>query len=360
MFAVGDEWVVSRSDERSGEEAQGAIRRRDFICSTTLGAFSPRMPTVKAPPSTTDVVGEELYTSVEALEESTERSGYSLYTTNPAEFIPAQITRFAAAQRLLLTCRTLSAQRRLYRIIAHNAGFIAIRMIDIADSVDTFDWFRMAEQAAQQAEDVFVAAWVAGHWSDACVCYGRSLGRALKSARTAQEMGGAGANPAATFGFLVEAGIHARLGRRRETLEAVHRADLMFDLIPDEAAIEDGVRVPEYFLRWHQSNALTAIGEKEWADRLRRRTLELPFATKDLVGRALLDLDEASLLLGAGELDRACHAITMMWESLPREFRVGQVPRRIAEILHGLRPAEAATRDVGMLREYLRATTDQV
>ena len=67
----------------------------------------------------------------------------------------------------------------------------------------------------------------------------------------------------------------------------------MFTALPDAAAVADGIRIPEYFLRWHQSNALSTVGEGRPAGPLRARARELPMAAADVVGRKLLDLDGA-------------------------------------------------------------------
>ena len=341
------------------QEVGGDVRRREFLQSAAVGvlAISARPGSGSSPASGLgNTAAAQGTATVDALEMSVERSGYDLYTSDPADFIPSRLIDIAAVQRLLLLGQTLDVQRKLNRVLAKNAGFIGIRLVDIAELEETFNWFRTARQAVRQAGDVSTEAWLAGHLCDAHACYGHSIVRGLDSARAAQTLGGTRPNSAAVFGFLAEAGVQARLGRRRETIEAVVRSDKMFAALPADATVEDGMRVPEYFLRWHQSNALSVIGERQLADPLRERTLELPFSARDVVGRALLELDEASLLYRSGELEHGCTIITRMWEGLAPGFRTGQIPRRVRQVVEGLSPADLATREVRTLRERLSNT----
>lgn len=68
----------------------------------------------------------------------------------------------------------------------------------------------------------------------------------------------------------------------------------MFARLPSTENVDDGIRVSEYFLHWHQSNACTVINEKRLSDIFRNRALELPFASRDHIGGVPLELDEAS------------------------------------------------------------------
>lgn len=340
-------------------KAEDDVKRRAFLSSSAVSVLAaasglPGSGVDPVPDNRGRSEPEPDLATIGQLEERTEQSGYLLYTTEPADYIPFRMVDIAAAQRLLLTTRSPDAQQRLHRLVAKNAGFTAIRMIDVAPIEDTLNWFRIARGAARQAADPGVEAWIAGHWADSYVCYERVTDQALAAAKAAQIMGGTGPNPAAVYGALIEAGVQARLGRRRETLEAVRRAEGMFTALPPEAIAEDGLHVPEYFLRWHQSNALAAIGEERLADPLRMRTRELPFAEKDVVGRALLDLDQAAGLLRAGEIDRGCGLITESWLELPAEFHTGLTLRRTRQILDTVDTRGADTQEVRTLRERFR------
>lgn len=335
------------------------MKRRAFLRSSAVTVLSAPggLPSPGAVPASDDHSHPEPEPNLAAvgqLEERTEQSGYLLYTTDPADYIPFRTVDIAAVQRLLLTTGSPDIQKRLHRLVAKNAGFIAIRMTDVAPVEDTFNWYRIARRAARQAEDRTVEAWVAGHWADSYVCYEQVTGQALAAVQSAQAMSGSGPTSTAVYGALVEAGVHARHGRRRETLDAIRRADRMFSALPSEAIVEDGLRVWEYVLRWHQSNALAAIGEERLAAPVRTRARELPFAKKDVVGRVLLDFDQAALLLRAGEIDRGCGLIATSWQELPAEFRTGVTLRRTRQILDMVDARGAGTREVRTLREYFR------
>ncbi|MGY2011173.1 hypothetical protein ACW9HJ_28135 [Nocardia gipuzkoensis] len=297
--------------------------------------------------------GKAALTYVSLLEDLTEESGYALYTAAPAEFIPARMVDLGRIEAALLTIRTADIQRRLHRLFAKNAGFIANRLNDIAGAEDTFEWYGIARRAARRAGDVYTEAWVAGHTCHSCSCYGQAVKPSLTAARMAQSAQGNRPNAPAVIGYLAEAGAQARMGRRRETLEAVHNADRMFSSLPEKETVEDGLHISEYFLRWHQSNALTAVGAATSAETFRTRALELPFSRQDRVGRILLHLDNAESLMSSGELEYGCRTIAELWDDLPAEFRTGQIPRRITHILDGVGPAYTASREIKAVRELL-------
>ncbi|WP_156371195.1 hypothetical protein [Nocardia arizonensis] len=338
-----------------------AVNRRHFLSSAAASSvLMSTPPSIAAPGGYEDIVpahGRSMLAYVTLLEELVEESGYSLYTASPAEFVSARMVDLGRVEASLLTVTSSDLQRRLHRVFAKNAGFIAIRLNDVAGMEHTFEWFGIARRAARRADDPAVEAWVAGHICDACTCYGQSFNAGLAAAQMAQAAGGDAPNAAAVFGYLAEAGARARTGSRRAALDAIRKADRMFAALPDSETVADGLHITEYFLRWHQSNALTVIGEQATADILRARALELPFARQDEVGRALLRLDEAELRMGAGDLDAGCSAITSMWEALPAEFRVGQIPRRVLRIIDGVKPAHAQSREIRRLRDWLESST---
>jgi transcriptional regulator with XRE-family HTH domain len=292
--------------------------------------------------------------AIEYFEQRAERSGYDLYTSAPLEFVPARMMDIAGIQRMLLQRQPVGLERRLYRALAKNAGFIGVRLTDVAGVQETFNWFGVARHAARRAQDAEMEAWIAGHLCDAHACYGHSLRQGLDAARVAQLATGSAPNSAALFGYLSEAGVQARLGNRRETLVAVRTAERIFDALPDNMIAADGIRIPEYFLRWHQSNALSIVGEARLADPLRRRALTLSDGNGDLVGRSLLHLDRAALMFSAGEIDGACHFVRAAWD-VPAEFHVGQIPGRTRTILSALPSGQIGTGEVRLLVEHLRS-----
>ncbi|RJO79230.1 hypothetical protein D5S18_02515 [Nocardia panacis] len=274
--------------------------------------------------------------TVRALEEGVERSGRLVYILPPSEYIPARIRELATVQQLLLGEHSAETQRRLRRVEALLAGFVAFRLNDVADMHDTFPWFYKSRRAARRAEDPALEAWLHGHLAHGHECYRHALDQGLAAARSAQTGDGDKASAARVFGLVVEAGIQARIGRRREALTALSAADRMFEALPPRATAEDNIGTSEYILRWHQSHALSSIGEWRAAEEIRGRVLELPMAHRDQVGRALLDLDMAALLERRGELDRAATLIRQVWHRLPTELRVGQVRRNVSQLVIAL------------------------
>ncbi|MCM6772489.1 helix-turn-helix domain-containing protein [Nocardia sp. CDC159] len=274
-----------------------------------------------------------VWDTVRALEESLELSGYLVYIQPPSEYIPARMRDLAKIQHLMLADRSAELHRRLLRVEAIVAGLIAFRLNDIADIHDTFMWLYKARRAARQAGDVAVEAWLRAHLAHVHECYRHALDQGLSAAHSAQS---AGSRSAYVFGLLAEAGIQARIGRRREAMGAIAAAERMFAALPATATTDDNLGTSEYILRWHQSHALTSLGDRKAAEEMRARVLELPMADKDQVGRALLDLDLAAMLLRQGEPDQACALIRHVHQTLPAELRVGQIQRYITRLVAGL------------------------
>ncbi|WP_405161830.1 helix-turn-helix transcriptional regulator [Nocardia sp. NBC_01499] len=281
-------------------------------------------------------VGSTARDTVRALEEGLELSGYLVYVLPPSEYIPARMRDLAQVQQVKLADHSADLHRRLHRIEAILAGLIAFRLNDVADLHDTFMWFAKARRAARQAGDPSLEAWLAGHMAHTHECYRHALDQGLTAARSAQAASGRGPTAAGVFGLLAEAGIQARIGRRRDAVDAVTAAERMFAALPDTATTDDNLGTSEYILRWHQSHALSSIGDWRAAEAIRGRMLELPMAEKDQVGRALLDLDMATLWTRQGELDHAREQIRQVWQSLPPELRVGQVRRNVSQLVVGL------------------------
>ncbi|MEU7138141.1 hypothetical protein ABZ942_01685 [Nocardia sp. NPDC046473] len=336
---------------------QDAMDRRHFVSLAAAGAmFMPAPPGVGLFGESFDPPGGRRATAayVGLLEDITEQNGYQLYSP-PAEFIPARMVDLARAQACLLSATSEDIRRRLHRVYAKNAGFIAIRINDVAEAGDTFEWFGIARRAARLAEDATVQAWIAGRTCDACACH-QQFKSGLAAAHTAQSLGARRANSSAVLGYLVEAGVQARLGRRHETLEATRNADRMFAALSDEETVADGFRVSEYLLRWHQANSLALVGAHAQAAPLRDRVLELPLAQHDQVGRALLHLDKAAADIAAGELESGCHTISTTWQQLANDVRVGQVPNRVVQILQSLDSGHGATRQAAEVRQLLESS----
>ncbi|MBF6332848.1 helix-turn-helix domain-containing protein [Nocardia transvalensis] len=325
----------------------------DYSDSWAIPQFGCEETVDRRAPSNPATIGKAAVAYLDHLEELTERAGYVLYTAAPTEFVPMRMADLARIKACLMSVRSADIRRRLYRLFAKNAGFIGIRIIDVAGLDDSLEWFGIARRASQLADDVGVEAWIAGHICTSCAWYGRFLDSALAAARMAQSAGGSRPNAAAVFGYLAEAGVQARMACRRETLAAVREADRLYAVLPETETVADGCHIIEYFLRWHQSVSLTALGATSDAEVLRTRALELPFSRQDPVGRLALHLDEAVAKVVEGELDRACRIIAEVWDRTPSEYRIGQIPRRAFQILDSVKPANAISSEVRAVRELL-------
>ncbi|WP_216894058.1 helix-turn-helix domain-containing protein [Nocardia alni] len=347
----------SDPDPVSENGVQDIMDRRRFVGLAATGAmFISASPTAGLFGEQFDPPGGRRATTsyVELLEELTEQSGYELYTS-PRQFIPARMVDLARVQACLLSTTTEDIRRRLYRVFAKNAGLIASRLTDVASAGDTFEWYGIARRAARLSEDTMVQAWIASGTSDACGFH-HQFRPGLAAAHAAQSAGPGRASSSAVLGFLAEAAIQARMGRRRESFDAVRNADRMFAMLPDGDCVADGFHISEYLLRWGQASSLTLVGAHTEAIPLRGQVLNSPLAEHDQVGKALMHLDEAAARIDAGELEWGCHTITTTWRHLPSEFHSGLVPQRAVEILDVLGADRASLRHVAEVRELVESS----
>jgi transcriptional regulator with XRE-family HTH domain len=324
--------------------------------ATSNTIFATGLPAVAGHPTGVPATGKAAVAYVTLLEELTEATGYTLCATPSMEFIPSRMIDLARIQAGLLSIRSTDLKRRLYRVLAWNATYIAFRLTDIAALEDTFDWLSMARHAARRANDASMEGWVAGHTGHACAYYGRSLKAGLTAARVAQTAGGRKPSASSAFGYMTEAGVQAYMGRHREALDAIHHADRMFNALSNTRTVSGGLHLTEYHLRLHQSHALTTIGAQPEAEARRNRALKLEDDCSEAVGNALLHLDEAALHISACDVEEGCRIITTTWNNLSPEYRIGLVPRRVTKILDTVKPAYAKHREIGALRDLLDAT----
>ncbi|WP_034267429.1 hypothetical protein [Actinospica robiniae] len=322
--------------EETGKTAEPSVfQLRPALARPVLQVFKEIGSAVAVPGRSVASAAE-----VAELEDSTERGGYLLYSLTPGEFIDDRMQDFKQANSILLADGlTAGLRRRLNRVVAKNAGFIAFTFNDISDFTHTVSWHQMSLQAARRAEDQGIEAWIIGHSAYMHACHRVSLSQGLGAARYAQAASGGKPTSAKVFGLLAEANLQARLGQQVEAMRLLREADRLFAALPSSATADDGIGTSEYRLRWQQAETLSTLGRRDLAEAARDRALELPKASQDLTGWALLEIDRAILLLREEAVADAAALLGAVWRELPDGLRKGQVPMRIMRIVNGAKPS---------------------
>src|SRR5204862_2596882 len=101
----------------------------------------------------------------------------------------------------------------------------------------------------------------------------------------------------------------AAIGRRREAVNAVRRAETAVDKLDSGGLTRTAVGYDEAQLRFHEGSALTHLHDTESAWAAQRRALEL-YPDSDFLDRTLVHLDRATCLANDGDVPTAMHHAT--------------------------------------------------
>jgi hypothetical protein len=252
----------------------------------------------------------------------------------------------AELERTVARCRSLSALRRLTRVAANLSGLVCLTLIKLDDRHAFRRWARTARIAASEAEDAVTYSWVLaqeayGHY------YREDLTEAVSVAQHAQAVVPTSACVGAVLAAALEARAHAVLGRAEQTRDALRRAETLLSRLDMETAAASAFVYNEAQLRFHESNALTHLGDTRAAWLAQERALEL-VAPADFMDRAMARLDRAMCLAIEGDAPAASAYARDTVLDLSDAQREGIITGRARQILAVL---PSATRTLPPVRE---------
>ncbi len=257
----------------------------------------------------------------------------------------------AELKRTMMQCRSLSALRRLTRVAAHLSGLMCLTLIKLDERQAFRNWSRTARIAASEADDAVTHSWVLaqesyGHF------YSDDLTEAVHVAQYAQAVIPTTPCVGAVLAAALEARAQAALGRTEETRSALQRAETIL------AALDMGADTPSAFaydeaqLRFHESNALTHLGDTTAAWAAQDRALEL-VAPGDFMDRAFTQLDRAMCLAIDGDASGAATYTLDTVLGLSEPERQGIINGRARQIIAALPVHERALPLAQDLRDLL-------
>lgn len=132
--------------------------------------------------------------------------------------------------RTLQRHRSASALRRLTRVAAHMSGLMCLAFCKLDDRPSFSKWARTARLGAEEAGDPVTLSWVLAHESYGHY-YSGDLQEALDTAQHAQDLVTRIPCVGSALAAALEARINAIMGRQRETLEAIARAEKVLSLL---------------------------------------------------------------------------------------------------------------------------------
>lgn len=246
----------------------------------------------------------------------------------------------AELERIMAQCRSLSALRRLTRVAANLSGLMCLTLVKLDDRQDFRRWARTARTAANEADDAVTFSWVLaqeayGHY------YSGDLAEAVNVAQHAQAVVPNSACVGAVLAAALEGRAQAALGRVEETRNALRRAETLLSNLDMATAVPSAFVYNEAQLRFHESNALTNLGDTRAAGLAQERALEL-VAPTDFMDRAFTRLDRAMCLATEGAATEASSYARDTLLDLSGAQRLGIIAGRARQILTAM-PSETRT-----------------
>lgn len=257
----------------------------------------------------------------------------------------------AELKHTLTQCRSPSALRRLTRVAAHLSGLMCLTLIKLDERQAFRNWSRTARIAASEADDAVTHSWVLaqesyGHF------YSDDLIEAVHVAQHAQAVVSATPCVGAVLAAALEARAQASRGQAEETRSALRRAETILASLDINADTPSAFAYNEAQLRFHESNALTHLGDTTAAWAAQDRALEL-VAPADFMDRAFTQLDRAMCLAIDGDASGAATYTLETVLSLSEPERQGIINGRARQIIAALPVHQRALPSVRDLRDLV-------
>jgi hypothetical protein len=241
---------------------------------------------------------------------------------------------FVELKRALTRCRSSSTLRQLTRTAAHMSGLMCLTLIKLDERAAFRGWARTARIAAVEAGDPVTHSWVLaqeayGHY------YSDDLTDAVDVARQAQAVARARPCVGSVLAAALEARAHAALGRATDTRTSLHTAETILSGLGADDMVASAFGYNEAQLRFHESNALTHLGDTRAAWKAQDRALELVMPG-DFMDEAFTQLDRAMCLAKDGDAATAVAHTTHTLLSLTESQRQGIIGLRARQIVEAL------------------------
>lgn len=259
-------------------------------------------------------------------------------------------------QSVLIHTRSSSSLRRLTRVAAQLSGLICLTLVKLDDHRAFRRWARTARIAATEVDDPATLSWVLaqeayGHF------YNHDAGEAVAVAQHAQSVS------LVSVGGVLAAALEARAHAVRENSDLTHQslaraADTLAKLSDDEISNASAFSYSEAQFRFHESNALTHLGDTKSAYVAQERALGL-VGQHDFMDATLVKLDHAICLTTDNDGTGAAGVALESMLALGVEHRRGIISRRAQEVLTAIPESGRRSSPARDLQDLLMLPTEK-
>jgi transcriptional regulator with XRE-family HTH domain len=293
-------------------------------------------------------VGERMLTYIEA---DAARFATEYATIGPTELLPPVQQTVMVVRKYLDGHQPIEHRRRLCRAAAQLATVAGMTLFNLRNEHQARWAFRAAADAAAEAEDGLLGAWVVASECMIPTYNGDSREVLALTQRGQRLAAGAGSAVVAKLAAL-EAKAHASLGNDggvRDALAGANRAMA-------SATVEElqpgvfGFTPAKYF--FYQGTCHVRLGQPDEALAASEQALELYQPTRAFMEPTIARIDMAMAYAKKGDLDQACQ-LSQQVTAIPADLRTGPIMARVQEFFAGLEPRHRVLPAVQEVREQL-------
>jgi transcriptional regulator with XRE-family HTH domain len=252
----------------------------------------------------------------------------------PAPLLADVHDRLVELQPWVRSRQSTAQQRRLARVVAQLATLMGIFLFDAEQYPLAHRWFDTALDAAGEAQDATLSAWVLIGKSFVPIYSGDAHG-ALRLLRRGQRFTGSRASVARAMLGGLEARVQASMGNLADSRAALKEAEAVVGAAPKgELAI---FSFTEAQLAFYAGTAFVRLRHPAVAQDYAHQALALYGLTPHYMDPALVRLDLACSYVQQGELEQACNLGSQVLAGTPGR-RPGPIDRRARELWRALQP----------------------
>jgi len=302
-------------------------------------------------------VGERMLAYIEA---DAARFSTQYATVGPSDLLPPVQATFTVVRRLLDGHQPIEHRRRLCRAAAQLATVAGMTLFNLRKEHPARWAFRAAGEAAVEAEDDLLGAWVVA--SESMIpTYNGDPWEVLALTRRGQRLAAGARSTVVAKLAALEAKAHASLGNHgaaRDALAYANRAMATATAEETRPGVFGFTPAKNFF---YEGTCHVRLGQPDAALAASQRALALYQPTKAFMEPTIARIDMAMAFAKKGDLDQACQ-LSRQVSALSADLLTGPILARVQEFFAGLEPRHRALPAVQEVREQLalprRAQTD--
>jgi hypothetical protein len=293
-------------------------------------------------------VGERMLSHIET---DAERFAADYPEVAPARLLPPVRQTFDAVRQYLGGKQPIEHRRRLSRAAAQLATVAGMTLFNLGNQQQARWAFRAAEEAAEEAEDGLLGAWVLASECIIPTYSGDPWGVLDLTRRGHQLVDGRRCVVVAKLAAL-EAKAHASLGNQPAAQDALVQARRAIQTATAQELRPGPFGFTLAKHAFYEGTCYVRLTQPDAALAAARQALDLYQSTKAFMEPTIARIDMATAYAQKGDLDGACHMGNQV-ASIPPELRTGPIVARASEFLSGLPPRDRALPAVQALRGRL-------